>query len=54
MTRKPRSPKGVVERFTVSLSPEAAAKLEAYCQKNERPRSWVVEKLITFYLEKMP
>jgi predicted transcriptional regulator len=54
MTRTPRSPKGLVQRFTVSLSPETTARLEAYCRKHDRPRSWVVEKLIARYLEKLP
>ncbi len=54
MTRKSRSPKGTVSKFTVSLSPEATERLEDYCRRNERPRSWVVEKLITLYLEKLP
>lgn len=41
-------------RFGVSLPPEVAKKLDAYCERKERPRSWVIEKLITSYLEKMP
>jgi predicted DNA-binding protein len=53
MTRTTKSPKGKVVVTSVSLSPEASAKLEAYCQKHERPRSWVVEKLIEKYLEKL-
>jgi hypothetical protein len=54
MTRKQKSPTGLVERFTVSLSPEVAAKLKTYCTRNERGYSWVVEKLITKYLGKLP
>ncbi len=51
MTRKTKSPKGKVKIVAVSLSPDAAAKLDKYCQRHERPRSWVVEKLIK---EKLP
>lgn len=54
MTRKSKSPKGFVERYSVSLSPEASAKLNAYCKRSERGPSWVVDKLITLYLEKLP
>jgi predicted DNA-binding protein len=53
MTRTPRSPKGTVNKLCVSLSPEAAAKLDAYCRKHERPRSWVLTKLVDLYLEKL-
>ena len=53
MTRSPRSELGKVSKFNVSLSPETAARLEAYCQKNERPRSWVVEKALQAYLTKL-
>lgn len=52
MTRTPKSPLGKVSKFNVSLSPETAARLQAYCQKNERPRSWVVEKAVAAYLKK--
>ena len=54
MVKTARSPKGKVKVLSVSLSPEAVAKLERYCQKHERPRSWVFEKLVTLYLEKLP
>lgn len=53
MTRPTRSPKGAVKKYSVSLSPEASAKLEKYCEKNERPYSWVMDKLVTLYLEKL-
>jgi predicted transcriptional regulator len=53
MTRTPRSKLGVVDKISVSLSPETAARLETYCQKNERPRSWVVEKALRAYLTKL-
>lgn len=53
MTRTPRSEKGTVSKLSVSLSPETAARLEAYCQKNERPRSWVIEKAVAAYLTKL-
>jgi len=43
-----------VQRFTVSISPEAAAKLEAYCKKKERPRSWAIDKLVSLYVDKLP
>jgi len=52
MTQKPRSPKGTVTKFCISLSPETTARLATYCQKNERPRSWVVEKALQAYLTK--
>ena len=54
MTRSTKNPEGPVTRLSVSVSPEIAAKLDAYCEKKERPRSWVIEKLIARYLEKMP
>jgi len=47
MPRKPRSPKGRVFKCNVSLSPETAARLEAYRCKHDRPRSWVVEKILS-------
>ena len=53
MTRTPKSELGKVSKFCVSLSPEATAKLEGFCQKYERPRSWVLEKLVTLYLDKL-
>ena len=53
MTRAPRSKLGVVDKVTVSLSPETSARLETYCQKNERPRSWVVEKALQTYFAKL-
>lgn len=54
MVRPTRSPKGAVKKYSISLSPEAAAKLEAFCQKRERPYSWVFNKLVTLYnLEKL-
>jgi predicted transcriptional regulator len=45
-----------VSKFNISLSPETFGKLEAYCRKNERPRSWVIEKALAAYLkrEKLP
>ena len=45
--------KGPVVRLSISISPEAAAKLEKFCQRNERGRSWVFEKLIELYLDKL-
>ncbi|MCG3150090.1 MAG: hypothetical protein PCFJNLEI_03561 [Verrucomicrobiae bacterium] len=53
MTKPTRSKEGPVVRFSVSLAPEVAAKLKAYCGKHERTQSWVVEKLIARYLEKL-
>ena len=52
MTRKPRSPLGTVNKFNISLSPETFAKLEAYCARNERPRSWVIEKALNAFFRK--
>jgi hypothetical protein len=54
MTRPTKSLKGKVKIVSVSLMPETAAKLEKYCRTHERGRSWVVEKLINLYLEKLP
>jgi hypothetical protein len=54
MTRPTKSTKGPVVKLSVSVSPEAAAKLEKYCQRNERGKSWVFEKLITLFLDKLP
>jgi predicted DNA-binding protein len=53
MTRKPNSPLGTVTKLNISLSHETFAKLEAYCRKNERPRSWVIEKALQAYLTKL-
>jgi len=53
MTRPTKSTKGPVEKFSVSISPEAAAKLDKFCKRNERGKSWVVEKLIISYLDKL-
>ncbi len=53
MTRETKSPKGKVKVVSVSLTPEVAAKLERYCERNERGKSWVVEKLVTLYLDKL-
>jgi hypothetical protein len=53
MVRPTKSPKGAAVKFAVSVSPESSAKLEAYCRKNDRPRSWVIDKLIARYLEKL-
>ena len=41
-------------RFSISLAPEVAAKLAAYCEKRGCTKTWAVEKLITRYLEKLP
>jgi hypothetical protein len=54
MVRPTKSPEGAVVKFAVSVSPESWVKLEAYCRKNDRPRSWVIDKLIARYLEKLP
>lgn len=54
MVRTTKSPKGPVQRFTVSISPETAAKLERYCEENDRPRSWVLDKLVGLYVDKLP
>ena len=53
MVRPTRSPRGAAVKFTVSVSPESWAKLEAYCRKNERPRSWVIEKALQAHLTKL-
>ena len=54
MTKPTKSKAGPVVRFSVSLVPEVAAKLAAYCRKRGCAKSWAVEKLITRYLEKLP
>jgi predicted transcriptional regulator len=53
MTRTPKSKLGKVNKFAISLSPEATAKLEAFCRKHERARSWALEKLVNLYLDKL-
>jgi predicted transcriptional regulator len=53
MTRKPKSKLGRVFKCNVSISPETAARLEAYCRKHERPRSWVVEKALKAHLTRL-
>ena len=52
MTRTPRSKLGTVSKFCVSLSPETTARLEAYCRKEDRSRSWAIEKALQAYLTK--
>ena len=54
MVRPTKSLKGVAVKFTVSVSPESWEKLEAYCRKNDRPRSWVIDKLIARFLARLP
>ena len=54
MVRPTKSKQGAAVKLSVTVSPESAAKLEAYCRKKERPRSWVIDKLIARYLEKLP
>ena len=54
MVRPTQSAKGAAVKFAVSVSPESWAKLEAYCKKNDRGASWVVDKLIARYVEKLP
>lgn len=41
-------------KLSVTVSPESAAKLQRYCKKNDRGASWVVDKLIARYVEKLP
>ena len=53
MTRTPKSELGKVSKFCVSLSPEAMAKLESFCRKHERARSWTLDKLVNLYLDKL-
>jgi len=53
MTRTARSPKGTVNKVCISLSPEATEKLERFCRKHDRPRSWVLTKLVDLYLDKL-
>ena len=52
MTRTPKSKLGTVSKFCVSLSPETTARLEAYCRKEDRSRSWAIEKALQAYLTK--
>jgi hypothetical protein len=54
MTKPTKSKAGPVVRFSVSLVPEVATKLETYCRKRGCPKSWAIEKLITRYLVKLP
>jgi hypothetical protein len=54
VARPTKSKRGAAVKLSVTVSPESAAKLEAYCRKNDRGRSWVIEKLIARYLEKLP
>jgi hypothetical protein len=53
MTRIPKSKLGKVSKFCVSLSPEAMTKLESFCRKHERSRSWTLDKPVTLYLDKL-
>jgi hypothetical protein len=55
MTRPTKSKSGEkVVKLSVSITPESAAKLEAYCKAKDRGASWVVDKLIARYLGKLP
>jgi len=49
-----KSKAGAAVKLSVSVSPESAVKLDAYCKKNDRGPSWVVDKLIARYLSKLP
>jgi predicted transcriptional regulator len=54
MVRPTNSPKGVTVKWSITVSPESAAKMETYCDKKDRQRSWVIDQLIARYLEKLP
>lgn len=54
MVRPTKSKVGGVVKISASISPESAAKLDAYCKKHDRGPSWVVDKLIARYLGKLP
>ncbi len=54
MVRPTKSKLGAAVKISVSISPESATKLDAYCKKNDRGASWVVDKLIARYVEKLP
>ena len=54
MVRPTKSKQGPAVKLSVTVSPESAAKLDAYCKKNDRAASWVVDKLIARYVGKLP
>lgn len=54
MVRPRNSELGAAVKISVSISPESAAKLERYCEKKDRQRSWVIDKLIARYVDKLP
>ena len=54
MVRPTKSKTGPVVKLSVTVSPESGAKLAAYCKKNDRAASWVVDKLIALYVGKLP
>ena len=54
VVRPTKSKTGPVVKLSVTVSPESGAKLAAYCKKNDRAASWVVDKLIALYVGKLP
>ncbi len=47
MPRKPRSKLGVARKLSISLSPEALQRLDAFCAQQDRERSWVLNRILT-------
>lgn len=51
-----RSLKGIeesgYERFNISLPPSIVKRLEQFMEKEERPRSWTIQKALDEYLGK--
>ena len=54
MTRPMKSKNGPAVKLSITISPESAAKLTAYCKKNDRAVSWVIDKLLALYIDKLP
>lgn len=56
-TRRGRPRLGVEDKreqhvkFSMSLPPDTYARLEKYCQDEERPKSWVLNKAVIPWLE---
>ena len=40
------------QKISISFDPEQLAQLMTYCEKNERPMSWVIRKALAEWLPK--
>jgi len=43
---------GLYQRVTLTMPPSILKRLDKYCNEEERPRSWVVQKAVDDWLKK--